>query len=140
MGSWLSGPGPAGGPAGYRGERLGLPAEGPGSLAGVGRRLAALVVDWLLCLLIATGVLRGGSWTTTVIFAAENLLLIATVGATVGQRLLGMRVIRLGGGRLSPVAVVVRTVLLVLAIPALVWDRDGRGLHDRAAGAAIVRA
>jgi uncharacterized RDD family membrane protein YckC len=25
-------------------------------------------------------------------------------------------------------------------VPALIWDRDGRGLHDRAAGTVLVHA
>ena len=33
----------------------------------------------------------------------------------------------------------VRTALLCLVVPAVVWDADGRGLHDRVAGTAIVR-
>ncbi|MGO9653847.1 MAG: RDD family protein, partial [Mycobacterium sp.] len=32
----------------YPGERLGLPESGPGSLAPVGRRVAALTIDWLI--------------------------------------------------------------------------------------------
>ena len=32
-----------------------------------------------------------------------------------------------------------RTILLCLVVPAVVWDSDGRGLHDRVAGTAIVR-
>jgi hypothetical protein len=35
--------------------------------------------------------------------------------------------------------VALRTVLLLLVIPALVWDRDGRGLHDRLSRAVQVR-
>ena len=54
LGGWLEGPNLHDGDAGaYRGERLGLPESGPGSLAGQGRRLGALVVDWVLALLIA---------------------------------------------------------------------------------------
>ena len=30
-------------------------------------------------------------------------------------------------------------LLLVLVIPAVVMDEDGRGLHDRAAGTVVVR-
>jgi uncharacterized RDD family membrane protein YckC len=30
-------------------------------------------------------------------------------------------------------------VLLALLVPALIWDRDGRGMHDKAAGTALVR-
>jgi hypothetical protein len=33
----------------------------------------------------------------------------------------------------------VRTALLCLFFPALFSDSDGRGMHDRAAGTAIVR-
>jgi len=33
-----------------------------------------------------------------------------------------------------------RTILLVLAIPALIWDRDDRGLHDKVAGTVVIRA
>ena len=32
-----------------------------------------------------------------------------------------------------------RTALLLLVVPAVVQDGDGRGLHDRAAGTVIVR-
>jgi hypothetical protein len=35
--------------------------------------------------------------------------------------------------------VAVRTVLLCLAVPALIWDRDQRGLHDKAAQTVLVR-
>ena len=45
---------------GYRGERLGLPEEGPGSIARPGRRFAALFIDWALCMLIAYGLLAHG--------------------------------------------------------------------------------
>jgi hypothetical protein len=34
---------------------------------------------------------------------------------------------------------VFRTALLCIAIPALIWDRDGRGLHDRLARTVEVR-
>src|SRR5690349_513332 len=143
IGSWLSGPRAAaqdaGAELGYRGERLGRPERGPGSLAGFGRRLVAVTVDWLACLAIAAGILHAGSWITLGVFAAENLLLVSTLGSTLGHRLLGMRVVRLDGGRPRPVPVVVRTVLLCLAVPALIWDRDGRGLHDKAAGTAVAR-
>jgi hypothetical protein len=40
-------------PQGYPGETLGLPEHGSGSLANMGRRLAALLVDWLMAYGIA---------------------------------------------------------------------------------------
>jgi len=39
----------------------------------------------------------------------------------------------------GPLRAAVRTVLLCLVIPAVVWDDQGRSLHDRAAGTVIVR-
>jgi len=65
--------------------------------------------------------------------------LLGTVGTTLGMRLLGIGVRRLDGGRLGWLWVIVRTVMLLLVIPAVVYDRDQRGLHDKAAGAIAVR-
>ncbi|GAA3066594.1 hypothetical protein GCM10020000_58480 [Streptomyces olivoverticillatus] len=44
-----------------------------------------------------------------------------------------------GGGRLSLPRVLLRSVLLLLVVPAVVWDRDTRGLHDRLSRAVQVR-
>ncbi|EFH31762.1 RDD family protein [Streptomyces pristinaespiralis] len=148
IGSWLSGPRAAaedmGVDFGYRGQRLGLPEHGPGSVAPLGRRFGALFIDWGLCFLIAYGLFAGGdqqaagNWALG-IFLALGVLTVGTVGFTPGKRLLGLRVASENGGRLSFGWAVVRTALLCLAIPALVWDRDGRGLHDRLARAVQVR-
>lgn len=67
------------------------------------------------------------------------MLTVGTVGFTPGKRILGLRVVAEGGGRLGIVRVLVRSLLLCIAIPALIWDRDGRGLHDRLARAVQVR-
>lgn len=148
IGSWISGPRAAaedmGVEFGYRGQQLGLPEEGPGSIARPGRRFAALFIDWALCLLIAYGLLSGGkaqaasNW-ALVVFAVLSVLTVGTVGFTPGKRLLGLRVISEDGGRISLPRVVLRTVLLVVVIPAVVWDQDGRGLHDRVTRAVQVR-
>ncbi len=122
---------------GYTGERLGLPEQGAGSVAGFGRRLAALCVDWLLCSVIALA-LHSRYWTTA-IFAAEAYLLTALTGFTVGKRLLGIRVVRLDGGPVGLGWALIRTALLLTVIPALLNDRDQRGLHDRAANTVVVR-
>lgn len=129
---------------GYRGEGLGLPPEGPGSAAPLGRRFGALFVDWGLCLLIAYGLLAqgngqvAGNWALGT-FLVLSIVTVGTVGFTPGKRIFGLRVIAEGGGRLGALRVILRSVLLCLAIPALVWDRDGRGLHDRLARAVQVR-
>ncbi|WP_431678227.1 RDD family protein [Kitasatospora sp. KL5] len=148
LGSWLDGPKAAaekmGAEFGYRGERLGLPKEGPGSVAGPGRRLGALFVDGWLCSLVAYGLLAGGDqgsanlWTTP-LFYLVTVLLLTTSGTTVGKRLFGLRVVRLDGARASIPQVLLRTLLLCLVVPAAIWDRDTRGLHDKAVGCVEVR-
>ncbi|MET7684474.1 RDD family protein [Streptomyces sp. NPDC005423] len=148
IGSWLSGPRAAiedaGADLGYRGEQLGLPEAGPGSIARPGRRIGALAVDWGLCLLIAYGLLTDGygqatgNWALLVFFAL-SVLTVGTLGFTPGKRLFGLRVIALATGRPNPPRALLRTALLCVAIPALVWDRDGRGLHDRLARTVEVR-
>lgn len=79
-----------------------------------------------------------GNWALGV-FLVMSLLTLGTVGSTPGKRILGLRLISEDGGRLGTVRVVLRTVLLLLVIPAIVWDRDSRGLHDRLARAVQVR-
>ena len=148
IGSWLSGPRAAAEEAGvdfgYRGEQLGLPQDGPGSIARPGRRLGALAVDWGLCVLIAYGLLTDGYGQATsnwalLVFFVMGVLTVGTLGSTPGKRLFGLRVVALESGTVNPLRALARTALLCLALPALIWDRDGRGLHDRLAGTVEVR-
>ncbi|MBD0688573.1 RDD family protein [Streptomyces sp. CBMA123] len=148
LGSWIDGPKAAaekmGADFGYRGERLGLPKEGPGSMAGPGRRIGALFVDGWLVSLVSFGLLAKGDpaeanlWTLPLFFLVAAVLL-ATTGTTLGKRLFGLRVVRLDGRRATIPQVLLRTVLLCLVVPPLVWDRDTRGLHDKAVGTVEVR-
>jgi uncharacterized RDD family membrane protein YckC len=89
-------------------------------------------------MVVALAAFRSQFWTLPV-FAAETYLLTALTGVTVGKRLLGIRVMRLGGGPAGFGWALVRTVLLLAVVPALVTDRDLRGLHDRAANTVVVR-
>jgi uncharacterized RDD family membrane protein YckC len=146
IGSWLGGPRSlaqaAGIDLGYPGQRLGLPADGVNSVAGSGRRLAATMVDWLVALLIVSAMhpaSRARGFVTLGVFALINITLIATVGAGIGGRLLRIRVARLDGSNPPVISVLLRTFLIALAIPPLIWDRDGRGLQDRFAHTVVVR-
>lgn len=138
LASWLEGPRGAGIELGYPGERLGRPRTGPGSVAGFGWRLLAFLLDTLMVAAICWGLLGGPTWVTPV-FALEVFILTALGGASAGQRLVGLRVVRLDGRPLGVLGAFVRTLLLCLLVPALVWDRDGRGLHDKAVGSLLVR-
>lgn len=131
-------------PSRWPGERLGLPDTGPGSVGRLGRRLAALAIDWAAAMLIALLFARYDSlvysWVTLGIFALMQILFIPTIGGSVGHRLVGMRVVPLVGGWVGPWRPIVRTLLLVIVLPALVWDSDQRGFHDKVAGTVLIRA
>jgi uncharacterized RDD family membrane protein YckC len=177
VGSWLEGPGVLrADPDDFPGRRLGMPERGPGSIARFGRRLVAVLLDWLICTVIAAGLMHYrlgegglGPFKPLAVFVLMNVLLVGTLGSTIGHRLLGIRVVRLGGAgqrpgaslgpgasavpgasaghgtslglgaSAGPVLALVRTVLLAVVIPALIWDRDTRGFHDKIAGTVPVR-
>lgn len=130
-------------PSRWPGERLGLPNEGPGSIGRVGRRLAAIAVDWaianVIALLAGPYASTAQSWTTLVVFALMQVAFIPTIGGSIGHRALGMRVVPLGGGWIGLWRPAVRTLLLVLVLPALFWDSDQRGFHDKLAGTVLIR-
>jgi len=126
-----------------------MPESGPGSLARFGRRLVAVGIDWMICTVIGVAFF-GAVWgqpaeslaqtfIVPAVFAVENIVLVATARFTVGQRMAGLRVVRLVKPATSPVPALIRGVLLALAVPALIWDRDTRGFHDKLAGTALVR-
>lgn len=132
----------------YPGQKFGLPDSGSGSAARYGRRLAALIIDWVLSILVAALVLRfvhgpvspatRGLYNLAV-FAAEVYLLTALTGQSAGKRIVGLRVVRLDGKPNGFGWMAVRTLLLLAVVPPVVYDRDLRGLHDRAANTIVVR-
>jgi uncharacterized RDD family membrane protein YckC len=151
--SWLSGPEPpeSGEQSDYPGQRLGLPPRGSRSLARMGRRVAALLLDWLVAYgLAGLGAAAGLCTTATLSTAVLAVWLVLGVvavrlfGFTPGQLALGLAVVRLdprdggvyhvGVGRAAA-----RGLLIALVIPPLFVDSDGRGLHDRITGTAVVR-
>ncbi|MBI3212474.1 MAG: RDD family protein [Mycobacterium sp.] len=147
--SWLSGPEPAQTqpPSDYPGQALGLPETGSRSLARTGRRLAALLVDWLACyglaaLLMEFGLFSAGLLSTAVlvIWLLLGAVSVRLFGFSPGQYALGLMVVsiddrvHIGLGRS-----LVRGILLSLVIPALFMDADGRGLQDKFTFTAVVR-
>jgi uncharacterized RDD family membrane protein YckC len=145
--SWLEGPGAVRTDRDdYPGQRLGMPERGPGSLARFGRRLLAVSVDWLICTVIAAGLMHYrlgeggvGPFKPLAVFVLMNLLLVGTLGSTIGHRLLGIRLVRLSGASAGPLLALIRTLLLAVVVPAVIWDRDTRGLHDKIAGTVLLR-
>lgn len=135
----------------YPGERLGMPRTGTGSIARPGRRIGALLIDYLAATIIATGFLGYDQFALPseagltmfapmAVFAVLQILFIPTAGGSPGHRILGMRLMRLDGGWVGLWRPIVRTLLLVIVIPAVVFDADQRGLHDKATGLVLIRA
>jgi len=135
----------------YPGERLGLPESGSGSIARPGRRIAALFIDYLTSSLIATAFLGYDQFALPsdagitmfapmTVFAVLNVLFLPTIGGTPGHRIMGLRIQLVHGGWVGLWRPIVRTLLLLVVIPAAVWDADQRGLHDKAAGTVLLRA
>lgn len=131
----------------YPGYRRGLPATGPGSVAGWGRRVAALAVDWALSLLV-TSVIRqagfwdgagGREWGPLAVFAIEASILTTLLGGSAGQLLLGVVVRRTTGAPLDAARALLRTLLICLVIPPLIYNRDQQGMHDLAVDSITVR-
>lgn len=123
----------------WPGRRLGLPQSGPRSVARFGRRLAALTVDWLPVYLVSYAFFDGNPWTTLGLFALVQLLFICLVNGSIGHLVLGMRVVPVTGGLIGFLRPLSRTILLCIVIPAAIWDRDQRGMHDRLSGTVLVR-
>ena len=113
-------------------------------MAGLVRRLIAILIDWLIAYGLSWLLFRmpdgtTNPWINLGIFALLQLIFLLFFNGSIGQLLLRMRVVPLRGGAMAPWRPLVRTLLLCLAVPALIWDRDQRGLHDRLAGTILVR-
>jgi hypothetical protein len=150
-GSWLSGPRAAlepGADSGdgttqrWKGERLGLPRSGPGSVAGTGRRTIAIIVDFFLAAGVAglfTYPDLPRNWSLLVWFVV-TVVAVGFFGFTPGHLLFGLRVARVDDAAIVGVPrAALRTALIFLIIPAVVWDTDGRCLHDKAARTVVLR-
>jgi len=124
--------------------------------AGLGQRFLALLCDWLLCLLIAGGLVRLGVLAQTEPGALAgpeqlwpSLVLLLEYGVfltfftqTPGMRLLKIHCVRVTDG--SPLGLVRsfgRALALALVLPAVTAfvDPRKRGLHDLLAGSIVVR-
>jgi len=113
----------------------------------LGRRLAAVMVDWLACYFIVvatTGGLfvhsQGREFKIAALFFFEIAILSALQGATLGHKIFGIRIVRfIDGGSISPLQALIRSLLLVTAIFAITFDENGRGMHERFSGTVLTR-
>ncbi|MGP9536897.1 RDD family protein [Brachybacterium sp. AOP43-C2-M15] len=121
-----------------KGSALGLPAEGNGSVAPIWRRPVSLVIDWGLCLLLSALTMQGDPLANLALFVVVNVLFLTLFGATPGQFAMRVRVRPVRGRSPMLLRAVVRTLMILLLLPAVFWNRDAQPLHDVVAGTAVV--
>jgi uncharacterized RDD family membrane protein YckC len=103
------------------------------------RRALALCVDWAASTLVVVAV--GGLKRYTDdplsgiyvlgVYVLENAFLTALAGGSFGKLVTRLRVVRVGETRpINLIAALLRSLLIALVIPPLVFRPDGRGLHD----------
>jgi uncharacterized RDD family membrane protein YckC len=154
-GEWLSGVTTGSGagdvePPRWRGERLGLPANGVRSVARGGSRLLAFVVDLALASLLTSlfirprfsdqAVMQAYNLWSIAVWAVITIVPVAFFGFTPGMAVTGIRVARLDGRALvGPLRALVRTALTAVLIPAVIRNNDGRSWLDRLTGTVVIR-
>lgn len=113
----------------------------------MGRRLGALMIDWLISYGLAALAMRIG-WLSQpaldtavlVIWFVLGVVSVRLFGFTPGQLALRLQVVRVDGrGPVGMGRAVVRGLLVGTVVPALFTDWDGRGLQDRLTATAVVR-
>lgn len=107
--------------------------------ASWGRRILALVIDWVASIMVVVGLVGFGryledpssGWWVLGAFAAQVTLLTVLLGGSFGQLITGVRVLREDGRLLPFLPTLVRTLLICVVVPPLVFQSaTGRGLHD----------
>lgn len=154
MESWLAGTKPETSTSGdarqdYPGQRLGLPENGTGSIASMGKRLLAFVIDCVVAGVITSvfvhphladpaGMQAQNYW-SVLTWLLITVIGVSFFGVTVGMALLRIRVVRIDGkAMVGPLRALPRAVLVALIVPAVIWNADYRGLQDRLAGTIVV--
>lgn len=134
----------------YPGQGLGLPESGPQSIARFGRRLIAIVVDWAISVLVVM-LITGSSYLDLASSAEGQFYILGmfvflqtfgiwAIGGSIGHRMFKMYLVNASGGSLNWWRPLVRSLLLALVIPAIIWDADQRGFHDKIAGTILLRS
>lgn len=132
----------------YSGQRLGLPQQGAGAVASWPRRLLGIAIDWaaswLVAIVLFPAALTDEATTAAdllvvpLVAVAQSVFFIALLGGSFGHLACRMVVVRLDRRPLGLLRPLVRSLLVYLVIPPLVFNQDNRGLHDIAAGTVLV--
>ena len=131
----------------YPGENLGLPREGKGSLAGLFPRMAALLIDWSICYAMAAIITPNINWfgdnatASMIFFIIWRVVTVWLFAQSPGHAIMGIGVARIDdpSQRVGLWRSVVRVIFTIFLLPPVIQDTDGRGMHDRATGTAVIR-
>jgi uncharacterized RDD family membrane protein YckC len=126
----------------HPGSALGLPKSGPGSVASMGLRIGAFVLDLVVSFLVALAFTRPElpqNW-SLVVWLAMTVFAVGLFGSTPGQVACGIRVAPLGGRAVVGLWAIPRTALTFVIVPVLVTNADGRGWHDRICRTVVIRS
>lgn len=116
-------------------------------MAALWRRLVAFVVDCVLASLVTSLFVRqdfvhhtqSANYWSVLTWFLITVIGIGFFAATPGMTLFGIRVARVDGSSyVLPWRAAIRAVLVALVVPAVIWDIDRRGLHDKAAGTIVL--
>lgn len=111
--------------------------------ASLGRRVLALIIDWIMSLAIA-GLLTpiifpNNSFSTLIVFFVELCLFTTLIQASAGQRIMAIKVVTYPDQRrVTPGKIVLRSFLICLVFPAVLTN-NGRPLHDHFTKSQTVR-
>ena len=97
------------------------------------------MIDWMLAVVISAAFFSYQPLVTLTIFVGLQVLMTVVVNASIGHAVLGLRVVPMEGGLLGVWRPVVRALLIALVIPAVIWDENNRGLHDRLSRTILLR-
>lgn len=131
----------------YPGENLSLPREGKGSLAGLFPRMAALLIDWSICYAMAAIITPNTNWfgdnatAAMIFFIMWRVVTVWLFAQSPGHAIMGIGVARIDDStqRVGLWRSVVRVIFTIFLLPPVIQDTDGRGMHDRATGTAVIR-
>jgi uncharacterized RDD family membrane protein YckC len=125
---------------GYPGRDFGLPETGPGSVASPLHRAGQFLLDLVVGGLVASAIsFPASNYLSLAVWAVLVTVPVAIFGQTTAMVLTGLRVVRVDGAARVGGWALARTVSLFFIVPALIMDRDGRGLHDRVSRTVVVR-
>lgn len=114
--------------------------------ASWGHRLLAVLIDWFSAYAVVALAYGGvdevagdaaANLYIPLVWVLQSTILIPLMGGSFGHLLTRLRVSRTDGRRLDLLRALLRSVLVALVVPPLVFRPDGRGLHDMAAGSVI---